>query len=191
MAYLTQDALKKMDFASLGKNVRISDKAAIYGADQMRIGDHSRIDDFCVVSGLVEIGRNVHVGPFCLVAGGTPGIRLEDFSGLAYRVTVFAQSDDYSGATMTNPTVPAWFKQEMRLPVRVGRHVIVGTGAIIAPGVELGDGSAVGAGSLVLKSCLPWSILAGMPARKIKERRQDLLQLEATYLTGDGSGGQE
>lgn len=187
MAYLTEDALQAMGFAALGRNVRISDKAAIYGASEMRIGDNSRIDDFCVVSGKVTLGRNVHIAPFCLVAGGTPGIVLEDFAGLAYRVSVFAQSDDYSGATMTNPTVPANYKVEARMPVRIGRHVIVGTGAIICPGVDLGDGSAVGAASLVLKSCPPWTILAGSPARKLKERRQDLLQLEAAYLATEGS----
>ena len=187
MAYLTEDALQAMGFAALGRNVRISDKAAIYGAREMRIGDNSRLDDFCVVSGKVTLGRNVHIAPFCLVAGGTPGIVLEDFAGLAYRVSVFAQSDDYSGATMTNPTVPARYKVEARMPVRIGRHVIVGTGAIICPGVDLGDGSAVGAASLVLKSCPPWTILAGSPARRLKERRQDLLQLEAAYLATEGS----
>ena len=191
MAYLEQDALQAMGFAALGRNVRISDKAAIYGAAQMRIGDNSRIDDFCVISGRVEIGRNVHIAPFCLVAGGTPGIVLEDFTGLAYRVSVFAQSDDYSGATLTNPTVPVQFKQELRLPVRLGRHVIVGAGAILCPGVELGEGSAVGAGSLVLKSCPPWTILAGTPARKINDRKQDLLHLEAAYLAAEAAGETE
>jgi acetyltransferase-like isoleucine patch superfamily enzyme len=182
MAYLSRAALEAMGFAALGRDVRISDRAAIYGAEQMRIGDHSRIDDFCVVSGRVEIGRNVHVAPFCLVAGGTPGIVIEDFAGLAYRVSVFAQSDDYSGATMTNPTVPARFKQETRAAVRIGRHVILGAGAIVAPGVELAEGTAVGAAALVLASSAPWTILAGIPARRIRDRRRDLLALEAEYL---------
>lgn len=188
MAYLSQAEMEAMGFATLGRNVRISDRASIYGASEMRLGDHSRIDDFCVVSGKVEIGRNVHVAPFCLIAGGLPGVVLEDFSGLAYRVSVFAQSDDYSGETLTNPTVPARFKQELRQPVRIGRHVIVGTGSIICPGVILAEGSAVGAGSLVLKSCPPWTILAGSPARSLKMRKKDLMQLEAAYLAAERSG---
>ena len=187
MAYLDLAALEAMGFAGLGRDVRISDRAAIHGAEKMRIGDHSRIDDFCVISGQVEIGRNVHIAPFCLIAGGTPGIVLEDFAGLAYRVSIFAQSDDYSGATMTNPTVPARYKQEIHAPVRVGRHVILGAGAIICPGVDLGDGSAVGAGSLVLKSCDDWTILAGVPARRLKDRDRSLLALEAEYLALEGS----
>lgn len=150
MAYLSQMQLEAMGFAALGQNVRISDRAAIHGAAEMQIGDHSRIDDFCVLSGRITIGRNVHIAPFGLIAGGTPGVVLDDFSGMAYRVSIFAQTDDYSGQSMTNPTVPARFKRETRAAVRIGRHVILGAGAIICPGVELGDGSAVGAGSLVL-----------------------------------------
>lgn len=185
MAYLSQTALEAMGFAALGRDVRISDRAAIHGASEMRIGDHSRIDDFCVISGRVDIGRNVHIAPFCLVAGGTPGVVLEDFSGLAYRVSVFAQSDDYSGATLTNPTVPVRYKREIRAAVRIGRHVIVGAGTIVCPGVHLAEGTSVGAASLVLKSSAPWTILAGVPTRVLKERRRDLLALEAHYLRGD------
>jgi acetyltransferase-like isoleucine patch superfamily enzyme len=185
MAYLSQTALDAMGFAALGRNVRISDRAAIHGASEIRIGDHSRIDDFCVISGRVDIGRNVHIAPFCLVAGGTPGVVLEDFSGLAYRVSVFAQSDDYSGATLTNPTVPVRYKREIRAAVRIGRHVIVGAGTIVCPGVHLSEGTSVGAASLVLKSSTPWTILAGVPTRVLKERRRDLLALEADYLQGD------
>jgi acetyltransferase-like isoleucine patch superfamily enzyme len=188
VAYLSQTDLEAMGFAALGRNVRISDRAALHGAADMRIGDYSRIDDFCVLSGRITIGRNVHVAPFGLIAGGAPGVVLEDFSGLAYRVSIFAQSDDYSGETMTNPTVPARFKREARAAVRIGRHVILGTGSIICPGVDLGDGSAVGAGSLVLKSCPPFTILAGSPARKLKDRRQDLLALEAAYLAQEDLG---
>ena len=188
MGYLSREALEAMGFASLGRNVRISDKASIYGAEEMRIGDHSRIDDFCVVSGKIDIGRNVHIAPLCLVAGGTPGIVFDDFSALAYHGSVFAQSDDYSGAFLTNPTVPAQFTHVTRAPIRIGRHVLIATNCTICPGVELGDGSAVGACSLVMKSCPPFTILAGSPARKLKDRRMDLLALEAEYLAAERAG---
>lgn len=174
-----------MGFAELGCNVRISDKAAIYDANRICIGDNSRIDDFCVISGKVSIGRNVHITPFCLVAGGKPGITIGDFVALAYRVSVFAQSDDYSGLSMTNSTVPGQYKNEKFSPISIGRHSIVGAGAIICPGVVLGEGTAVGAGALVLHSNEPWTVLVGVPARVLKNRRRDLLALEADYLRSD------
>lgn len=185
MGYLSRNALEAIGFARLGQNVRISEKASIYEPEKMEIGDNCRIDDFCVVSGKLKMGRNVHIAPLCLVAGGGPGITFEDFSGLAYHVQVFAQSDDYSGRTLTNPTVPSLFKTEKKEPISLGRHCIVGSGAVIAPGVSLGEGCAIGALALVLKSTEPWSIYAGVPAVKVKERSRELLEVEKKYLQNE------
>lgn len=182
MPYLTEMQLVQMGFRSLGRNVKISDKAAIYNVDQIDIGDNSRIDDFCVISGRVQIGSYVHVAPLCLLAGGTEGITLDDFSGLAYNVQVFSQSDDYSGRTLTNPTVDKKYKGETKAPVRIGRHVIIGAASIVFPGVILAEGCSVGAMSLIHKSTTPWGIYVGNPARRIRERKKDLLVLEAQFL---------
>lgn len=188
MAFLTEEQLANLGFKKIGKNILISDKASIYNADQIEIGDNSRIDDFCVISGKVNIGRNVHITVFCNVAGGTEGITFEDFSTLAYGCHVFTQSDDYSGKTMTNSTVPQKFKAEIKKPVRIQRYSIIGTGSIIFPGVILGEGTSVGASSLVLKSTQPWSIYFGIPAKLIKARSQELLELEKQYLVEESVG---
>lgn len=185
MAFLSQEQLLARGFKSLGRDVRISDKASIYNADQVSIGDHSRIDDFCVVSGKVSIGRNVHVAVFCNVAGGSEGITLDDFAGLAYGCQVFSQSDDYSGRTLTNPTVPTLYKHETRKAIHVGRHCIVGTNSLIFPGVVLGEGCSVGAMSMVTKSTEAWHVYSGVPAKKLKPRHRDLLALEQAYLRSD------
>jgi len=182
MAYYTLDQLEKMNFKSLGKNVKISDKASIYNCDQIEIGDNSRIDDFCVISGKIKIGRNVHIAPFCLVAGGEKGIIFEDFSGLAYQVQIFTQSDDYSGRTLTNPTIPDKYKKESKKEVIIGKHSIVGAGSIVMPGVVLAEGTSIGALSLVRKKTEEWSVYLGNPAKKIMNRSKDLLELEKQYL---------
>ncbi|WP_019674736.1 acyltransferase [Arsukibacterium perlucidum] len=182
MAYLTQTQLEALGFKSLGKNVRISDKAAIYNPDQISIGDNSRIDDFCIVSGRVSIGCYCHITPMCLVAGGIPGITLEDFCTLAYGVKIFSQSDDYSGSTMVNSLIPKKFKNELFAPVLLARQTIVGAGATIMPGVTLAEGCAVGAMSLVTKSTQPWGIYTGIPANRLKDRKRDLLALEQQFL---------
>lgn len=182
MAYLTENQLKKMGFKSLGVDVKISDRASIYNTNQIEIGDYSRIDDFCVISGNIKIGRNVHITPQCLVAGGECGLVINDFCTLAYGVKVFTQSDDYSGRTMTNSTIPRRYKCEKIEPVFIGRHSIIGAGSIIMPGVTVGDGVSIGANSLVLDSTESWSIYVGNPAKKIKQRKKDLLELEKQYL---------
>lgn len=184
MAYLNFDELNKLGFKKLGKDVKISDKASIYNADQIEIGDYSRIDDFCIVSGFVKIGSYCHITPMCLVAGGVPGIVFSDFCTIAYGVKVFAQSDDYSGASMTNSLIPKKYKNEICSAVYIGRHTIVGAGSTILPGVQVGEGTSVGAMALVNRNTEPWSIYAGIPARKIKNRKKDLLTFEAEFLEG-------
>jgi acetyltransferase-like isoleucine patch superfamily enzyme len=185
MGYLAREVLNNLGFKKLGRNVLVSDRASLYNTEQMEIGDNSRIDDFCVMSGNIKIGRNVHITPQCLVAGGIPGIEIGDFIALAYGVKVFAQSDDYSGLTMTNSTVPKEFKMEIMAPVKIGRHSIIGAGSIIMPGINIGEGNAIGANSLVLRSTEDWQIYAGSPVKKIKERRKDLLDLEHKYLESE------
>lgn len=185
MSFLSQEQTTLMGFKSLGKNVCISDKAVIYNADQIEIGDNSRIDDFCVIAGKVSIGRNVHIAVFCNIAGGSEGVTLEDFAGLAYGCHVFSQSDDYTGRSLTNPTVPAIYKREMKKAVRIGRHCIVGTNSLIFPGVTLGEGCAVGAMSMVTKSTEDWAVYFGIPAKKLKDRKRDLLILEQAYLNSE------
>ena len=183
MAYLTQLELKSMGFKYLGKNIKISDKASIYDADEIEIDDNSRIDDFCIVSGKNKIGKNVHITPQCLVAGGEKGIIFEDYTTLSYGVKVFTQSDDYSGKTMVNSTIPKKYKNEYKKEVILKKYSVVGVGSIIMPGVILNEGTSVGAMSLVLKDTKPWSIYIGSPAKKIKDRNKDLLILEKQYKT--------
>jgi galactoside O-acetyltransferase len=185
MGYLNQDQLEGMKFRSLGNNHRISDKASIYNAEQMEIGDCSRIDDFCVVSGKVVIGRNVHTAIFCNVAGDEKGVHLHDFSGLADGCHVITQSDDYTGKTLTNPTVPDEHKREHKAAVIVGKHSIVGTGSVVLPGVVVADGAAIGALSVVTKSTGAWSVYFGAPVKRIKAHSKDLLDLEAAYLQNE------
>ncbi len=182
MAYIPRDELQEMGFAHLGENVKISTRAALYECDKMSIGSNSRIDDFCLLSGRITIGRNVHIAAYSNVAGGVEGVEFADFSGLAYGCHILSQSDDYSGGSMTNPTVPERFKHETKQRVYIGRHVIVGTCSIVFPGVALAEGTSVGAHAVVTKSTEPWSIYIGSPARRIRERRRDLLRYEQEYL---------
>lgn len=182
MAYFTSKELAGMSFKQVGDNVKISRQASIYDYENIEIGDNSRIDDFCVISGKVKIGRNVHITPMCLVAGGEEGIIFEDFTTIAYSVQVFTQSDDYSGNSMTNSTIPDRFKNEFKSRVVIKQYSIVGAGSIVMPGVTLAEGTAVGAMSLVRASTRPWGIYAGSPAKRLKDRSKNLLKLKDEYL---------
>lgn len=184
MATLDTQALQAMGFASVGRNVRVSDRASFHGASRISLGDNVRIDDFCVLSagvGGIEIGQHVHVAVFTSLIGAGK-ISLGDFSNISSRVSIYSSSDDYSGATMSNPTVPEAFKRVHHADVTIGRHVIIGCGSVILPGVTLGEGVAIGSLSLVKDSCAPFGIYAGNPLRRLRERERGLLDLEKRFL---------
>lgn len=182
MPYLTEEQIHAMGFRFAGTGVKISTRCAIYDAQSISIGHCSRVDDFCVLSGQLTIGDHCHVTPQCLLAGGRPGVELADFCTLAYGVRIFAQSDDYSGESMTNSTVPREFKQEKFAPVKLKRHVIVGANSCILPGVTVEEGCSVGAMSLLTGSTEPWGIYYGVPATRRRERSRNLLDLEAEFI---------
>jgi len=84
---------------------------------------------------------------------------------------------------MTNPMIPDEYTNVVYADVTIGKHVIVGSGTVILPGVTLEEGVAVGALSLVSKKCHAFGIYSGVPAKRIKERKRDLLDLERRFLS--------
>jgi putative colanic acid biosynthesis acetyltransferase WcaF len=55
-------------------------------------------------------------------------------------------------------------------PIKIGSQAWVAARAFVGPGVEIGDGAVVGACALVTKAVTPWTVVAGNPARFIKNR---------------------
>lgn len=184
MAMLNRAEIIKMGFASVGENVSISDRASFYNCSKITIGNNVRIDDFCVLAagkGEILIKNYVHIGVGSSLIGAE-NITMSNFSGLSSRVSIYSSSDDYSGLTMTNPTIPSRYTNVKSKKVLIGKHVIIGSGSIILPGVTLEDGVAVGALSLINRDCKAFGIYAGSPAKRISERKRDLLELEKEFL---------
>ena len=178
MSYLSKKKLISLKFRKIGKNVQISDKASIYNAQEISIDDNTRIDDFVVISGKVSFGKYVHIATHTSISGGTAGIIFSDFSGCAYNCHLFSQTDDYSGLSMTNPTVPKIYTNPKKGTIYIGRHVIIGTGSVVFPGTRIEDGCSVGAMSIITKSTKPFSVYLGIPARRIKSRKKKFLIFE-------------
>lgn len=169
-----------MGLAGFGEDVKISRKASIYNPGRISIGNHVRIDDFCVISagaGGIEIGDYVHIAVFCSLMGDGK-IKFDDFSGISSRVSIYSSNADYSGKYLTNPTVPVKYAPVKHSDVILGKHVVIGAGVVVLPGVRFEEGVAVGSLSLVTTSCAAFGIYLGVPARRINERKRDLLELE-------------
>ena len=183
MGFLSQSEINDMGFSRVGKNPRLSDKASYYNCKNIAIGDNVRIDDFCVISAGtagIQIGNHIHIAVYSSLIGAGK-ISLDDFSNISSRVAIYSSNDDYSGASMTNPTLPVGFTNVTHADVSIGRHVIIGAGSVVLPGVVLEEGVAIGALSLVSKNCKAFGIYSGVPARRIKERKKDLLELEKSF----------
>jgi galactoside O-acetyltransferase len=171
--FLSADEMAQLGLAAIGADVRISRHALLIGAERIAIGDRSRIDAFTVLAAgeRLTIGRHAHISAYAAVLGRGP-VDIGDFASIAPRCTIFSSNDDYSGDTMTNPTVPDEYRGTIDARVVVGAHVILGAGTTVLAGVTLGESAAVGAMSLVKGDVAEFTIVAGVPAREIGKRRR-------------------
>lgn len=182
-SFYDREELEGLGLKLFGENVYISRKASIYGASKISLGDNVRIDDFCILSGHIEIGSNVHIAAYSALYGGEEGIFIADFANVSSRVCIYSVNDDYSGQTMTNPMVDDKYKNVCSKPVWIEKHVIIGSTSVVLPGVRLKEGSAFGSFSLINHDSEQWSINAGIPFKQIKERSRELLSFEKEMET--------
>jgi acetyltransferase-like isoleucine patch superfamily enzyme len=141
-----------------GDNVTIGAHATIkpsnyYGyniGEGLRIGDNSNVGRYSYVgcSGLITIGRNVMISP---------------------RVSFHAESHNFD-----DPDIPMREQGVSRAPIVVEDDCWIASHAIILAGVTVGRGSVVAAGSVVTHDVAPYSVVAGVPARVLRSRRDDL-----------------
>ncbi|RDU64782.1 acyltransferase [Helicobacter sp. MIT 14-3879] len=186
-ACYSQFELKNLGFKYIGNDVFISKKASFYGIENISIDSNVRIDDFCILSGNIKIGSFIHIGAFCALYGGNnvsknTGIVIEDFCTISPKATIFASSDDFSGEALISPMVSSDFSNVTNAKVLLKEHTQICSNAVILPGVICEVGSVVGAMSLLKSNTESFSIYAGIPAVKIKNRSKKLLVLKEQFL---------
>jgi galactoside O-acetyltransferase len=160
--------LRELGFADVGENVRISRGCNIVGLENISIGSHVRIDfATTIIAGAagLQIGSYVHIGAYGYLSAGA-GITIGNFANLSQRVSLYTANDTYQGGCFTNPMIPAEYTDIIRGPIHLGAHVLLGSGALVLPQTTIGDGASVGALSLVREDLDPWTIYAGIPARR-------------------------
>ena len=164
------------------RNIRIHSTAVVVNFDEIQFGNNIRIDPYVIIScRKLILGDYVHIATGCGFFG-TASITMGSFSGISAHGLVYSSSDDYSGKSLTNPTVPHEFLQVTHGKVVIGRHCIIGARATILPGCVLGEGAAVASAALVRDALPPWTISAGIPAKPIKPRARDCLEREAELM---------
>lgn len=176
-SYYSGEELAALGLKSYGKDVLISRKASIYGAGEISLGSHVRIDDFCILSGNISIGNYVHLAAGSMLFAGADGISIGDYCGISSRCCVYSKTDDFSGRFLANPTVPAKYANVTGQHVEIGRFAQIGSGSTLLPGAMLAEGAALGAMSLLSRETEPWGVYYGNPARRVGQRSREMEQL--------------
>ena len=143
MEKLSRGATKLM-LPKCGDNVNIERNATF--SIRTEIGNNSGIGVNAHFYGKVVIGDNVMMAPDCIIY-----VRNHESSRLDIPMCE-------QGSTEERPVV-------------IGNDVWIGGRVIILPGVKIGDGAIIGAGSVVTKDVSEYDVVAGNPARVIKDRR--------------------
>lgn len=149
----------------LGTGVKIfnPEQVNIFGC---RIGDESFVGPF------VEITRGVIIGKKCVI---------ESHSFLCTGVVLEDQVFVGHGAMFTNDLFPRTDRHVVHPQTLVRRFASIGTNVTILGGVEIGEHAVIGAGAVVTKSVPALAIVAGNPARVLRQF-QSLEELR-TYIT--------
>jgi acetyltransferase-like isoleucine patch superfamily enzyme len=146
----------------LGRDVVIHNFVNLYGCE---IGDGTKIGSFVEVQKGVSIGRNCKISSHTFIC---EGVQIEDEVFVGHGVTFIndkhprAVSD--SGALQTDAD---WSV----VPTVVKRAASIGSGATILCGVTIGERAIIGAGAVVTADAPAGVIVAGNPARVLKQNK--------------------
>jgi len=185
MSFYNAHELSLLGLKQYGSNILINRSTQIYGPGNISIGNNVRIDAFCILSSgdspfILEDYIHISAGVYIY---GQKGFHMKSFSNISAGSKIYTQTDDFSGDVLIGPTIPINLRNIYSSPITIEKHVIIGAGSIMLPGAILGEGVAIGANSLVKKECKPWSMYIGSPARFLKERSKQLLELEHRVLS--------
>jgi acetyltransferase-like isoleucine patch superfamily enzyme len=155
-------------FLKLGDQVYISalgTKGVSFG-NNVGIGAYSRIvlsTSLHHLGDYITIGNNVGIGEFAYL-GGAGGLEIGDDCIIGQYLSCHPENHNYE-----DPLVPFRFQGVNRKGIKIGKNCWIGSKVTILDGVSIGNNCIIAAGSVVTKNIPDNSIIAGVPARVIKQ----------------------
>lgn len=158
----------QIQLCKYGKNFRVTKKTTILAPENISIGDDFAAMDYLYLygnEGSIEIGNNVRINTNVQIGASAGEIVIGNNVLIAANVVIRAADH----GTKVNQLV-------MSQPHTTGKIIIeddvwIGSNCVITSNVTLKKGTIVGAGAVVTRSTEPNSIVGGIPARKISERK--------------------
>jgi UDP-2-acetamido-3-amino-2,3-dideoxy-glucuronate N-acetyltransferase len=154
------------EFCRIAPDVKLGEGVQIYGFVNLygcTIGDGSRVGTF------VEIQRNATIGQRCKISSHTficEGVTIEDECFIGHHVVFI--NDRYPHAVNPDGTLQTAADWAC-VATRVCRRASIGSGVVILCGVTIGTGAIVGAGAVVTKDVPAYAVVAGNPARILRQ----------------------
>jgi len=151
-------------------------------AGKIVVGSHSLIEGLLQTEtekGKIQIGNNVYVGGGSSISSAD-SVEIGDDVLISYKVFIMDHDSHSVRYSVRKNDLQNWWHHgghdwsNIRSgPVVIEKGAWVGAGSIVLKGVTIGEGAVIGAGSVVTRSVPPWTIVAGNPARKIRELGED------------------
>ncbi|GAA2847847.1 acyltransferase [Nonomuraea rubra] len=158
---LHQAGLRERIGLDASGKVFISPLAAVH-TDRLRMGDFCYLAAHAYVTDDVSMGEDCTVNPYAVVRG-----RIE--LGDAVRIGAHTSLLGFNHGTA--PDRPVFRQPITSKGIRVGDDVWIGSNVVVLDGVTIGDHAIIGAGSVVTKDVPAWAMVAGNPARPLRDRR--------------------
>ncbi|MFX0556028.1 acyltransferase [Maribacter sp. CXY002] len=161
--------LDKTAKIQIGDNVVLRRNVEIraHGNSTLNLGNHCRIDRgvrlLAANNAKLHLGNNVRIGLYSVFNGGD-SITIGDKTLISGFVYLQTSMHNFQGKTEIQSQGYA------HKPIVLGEDVWIGTHAVIFPGVLLEKGCVVGSSSIVNKSFESYSVIAGSPAKILKNR---------------------
>jgi acetyltransferase-like isoleucine patch superfamily enzyme len=146
LGFIPRFIVCKLFFKKLSSFCVIQPNVYIVHGFRIKCGSNFAVNSNTYINavGGLEIGNNVLLGPNIVISSG---------------------EHQY-----TDKKLPVMLQKIVHKKIIIEDGVWIGANAVIMPGITLGEGTIVGAGAVVTKSTEPYSIVGGVPARKIKNR---------------------
>lgn len=153
-----------------GNHVELEGDSTIYATNNWSIGDHTVIASGCAIharepgkDGEFIVGKGTHIGNNTII-DLSDTVKIGDNVAIGPNCIIYTHDHDYR----QNKKIP-WEGEVIRKPVIIEDGAWIGAGVIILSGIKIGQGAIIAAGSVITKDVESYTLVGGVPAKRIKE----------------------